>query len=156
MHHLKRDGVSSNVIVDAMSAIRTPLSWASKRGLMDETFSLSGIVHPKEHFRKRGILSRSEVAKVVALPTVEEIVPRPRLKGGLKHESTTPIDLRMKAIVLLSELAAMRPGEIRALRWRCVDFDKKLISIEENYTYLDNFKAPKRESSSVGHRTERF
>jgi integrase len=55
----------------------------------------------------------------------------------------------MKAIVLLSELAAMRRGEIRALRWRCVDLEKKLISIEENYTDADGFKAPKRESSGV-------
>ena len=55
----------------------------------------------------------------------------------------------MKAIVLLSELAAMRRGEIRALRWRCVDFDKRLITIEENYTDLDGFKPPKRESSGV-------
>jgi integrase len=149
MHHLKRAGVLPNVIVDAMSAIRTPLSWASKRGLMDEAFSLSGIVHPKEHYRKRGILSRAEVAKIVALPTVDEVVPRPRLKGGQKNKSAAPIDLRMKAIVLLSELAAMRRGEIRALRWRCVDFGKRLITIEENYTDLDGFKPPKRESSGV-------
>ena len=111
--------------------------------------AISGIVRPKEHFRKRGILSRSEVARIVALPTVDEIVPRPRLKGGLKNENTPPIDLRMKAVVLLSELAAMRRGEIRALRWRCVDFDKRLLSIEENYIDLDGFKAPKRESSGI-------
>ena len=85
----------------------------------------------------------------MALPTVEEVVPRPRLKNKEKNTSPAPIDLRMKAIVLLSELAAMRRGEIRALRWRCVDLEKKLISIEENYTDADGFKAPKRESSGV-------
>ncbi len=149
MHHLKRSGVRSNVVVVAMNAVRTPLSWATKRGLVEEAFSLSGIVRPKTHFSKRGILSRTEVAKIVALPIVDEVIPRPRLKGGLKNEGTAPIDLRMKAIVLLSELAAMRRGEIRALRWRCVDFDRKLISIEENYTDADGFKAPKRESSGI-------
>jgi integrase len=149
MHHLKREGVRPNVIVDALAAIRTPLSWAARRNLLDEPFSMSAIVRPKEHHEKRGILSRTEVAKIAALPTVEEVVPRPRLKDKKKNESPAPIDLRMKAIVLLSELAAMRRGEIRALRWRCVDFEKKLLSIEENYTDADGFKAPKRESYGV-------
>jgi Site-specific recombinase XerD len=149
MHHLKREGVKPNVIVDALAAIRTPISWAAKRNLLDEPFSMSAIVRPKEHHEKRGILSRTEVAKIAALPTVDEVIPRPRLKDKKKNESPAPIDLRMKAIVLLSELAAMRRGEIRALRWRCVDFEKKLISIEENYTDADGFKAPKRESYGV-------
>ncbi len=47
MHHLKREGMSANVIVDAMNAVRTPLSWAGKRGLIDEPFSLSGIFAPR-------------------------------------------------------------------------------------------------------------
>jgi integrase len=149
MHHLKREGVRPNVIVDAIAAIRTPLSWASKRNLLDEPFSMSAIVRPKEHHEKRGILSRTEVARITALPTVDEIVPRPRLKDKKKNESPAPIDLRMKAVVLLSELAAMRRGEIRALRWRCVDFEKKLISIEENFTDADGLKAPKRESYGI-------
>jgi integrase len=149
MHHLKREGVKPNVIVDALAAIRTPISWATKRNLLDEPFSMSAIVRPKEHHEKRGILSRTEVAKIAALPTVDEVFPRSRLKDKKKNESPAPIDLRMKAIVLLSELAAMRRGEIRALRWRCVDFEKKLISIEENYTDADGFKAPKRESYGI-------
>ncbi len=116
MHNLKCLGLRSNVIVDVLGAIRTPLSWTAKRNLLDEPFSLSGIVRPKEHHEKRGILSRAEVAKIVALPTVDEIIPRPRLKHGEKNTGVAPIDLRQKAVVLLSELAAMRRGEIRALR----------------------------------------
>jgi integrase len=146
MHHLKREGVRPTVIVDALAAIRTPLSWAAKRNLLDEPFSMAAIVRPKEHHKKRGILSRADVAKIIALPTVETVVPRPRLKDRKKNESPAPIDLRQKAVVLLSELAAMRRGEIRALRWRCVDFEKKLISIEENFVDSDGFKEPKRES----------
>jgi integrase len=146
MHNLKRQGFRPNVIVDVLGAIRTPLSWAVKRNLLDEPFSLSGIVRPKEHHEKRGILSRAEVAKIIALPTVDSVVPRPRLKHGDKNEGTAPIDLRQKAVVLLSELAAMRRGEIRALRWRCVNFDQKVISIEENFIDSDGFKEPKRES----------
>ncbi|HET6454322.1 MAG TPA: tyrosine-type recombinase/integrase [Armatimonadota bacterium] len=149
MHHLKRAGVKSNVLIKALAAIRTPLSWAAKRKLLDQPFSLTAIVRPKEHHEKRGILSRAEVARIVALPALENIVPRPRLKGGNKNESPAPIDLRQKAVVLLSELAAMRRGEIRALRWRCVDFDRKLISIEGNFIDSDGFKEPKRESFGV-------
>jgi integrase len=149
MHHLKREGVRPNVIVDALAAIRTPLSWAIKRNLLDEPFSMAAIVRPKEHHEKRGILSRTEVAKIVALPAVDAVVPRPRLKDGMKNKSPAPIDLRQKAVVLLSELAAMRRGEIRALKWRCVDFEKKLISIEENFVDSDGLKEPKRESFGI-------
>ena len=77
------------------------------------------------------------------------MAPRPRLKGGEHHDGTAPIDLRMKAVVLLSELAALRRGEIRALRWQCVDFDKRSIHIMENFIDSDGLKAPKRESFGV-------
>jgi len=73
MHHLKRAGVSANVIVDAMSALRTPLSWANKRNLLDEPFTMAAIVRPKEHHKKRGILSHTEVARIVALPLCERL-----------------------------------------------------------------------------------
>jgi integrase len=149
MHNLKRQGLRPNVIVDVLGAIRTPLSWAVKRNLLDEPFSLAGIIRPKEHHEKRGILSRTEVAKIIALPTVDSVVPRPRPKKGEKNEGTAPIDLRQKAVVLLSELAALRRGEIRALRWHCVDLDNKLITVEANFIDSDGFKEPKRESYGV-------
>jgi integrase len=122
IYHLKRN-LSNNVVVDVMAAARTPISWAKKRKLMDEPPDWTAIVKPKEHHRKRGILTRSEVAKIVVLPTMDIVKPRPRLKKGEKHEGPAPIDIRMKAIVLLSELAAMRRGEIRALRWGNIHFD---------------------------------
>jgi integrase len=148
MHHLKRN-VSNNVVVDVMSAARTPLSWAKKRNLMDDPPDWAALVKPKEHHKKRGILTRTEVAKIIALPTLDMIKPRPRLKNGKKNEGPAPIDIRMKAIVLLSELAALRRGEIRALRWQSVHFNTKLIDIMENYTDMDGIKGPKLESIGV-------
>jgi integrase len=145
MHHLKRS-VSNNVVVEALSAIRTPLSWAKKRNFIDEPLDLSAIVKPKEHHQKRGILSRTEVARLVALPAQDFMKARPRLKDGKKQEGTAPIDIRMKAIVLLSEFTAMRRGEIRALRWKNVDFEHKYIHVLENFTDEDGIKGPKRES----------
>jgi integrase len=117
--------------------------------MIEEPFETSAIVKPKENHSKRGILSRSEVAKIVKLPVPDVMKARPRLKDGKKNEGPIPIDIRMKAVVLLSELAAMRRGEIRALRWRSVDFNEKRIAVVENYVYLDGIKTPKRESFGV-------
>jgi integrase len=149
MRHLKRTIQNNNLIVDALNAVKTPLSWAKKRNMIEEPFEMSAILKPKEHHQKRGILSREEVAQIVALPVLDIMKPRPRLKDGKKNEGPTPIDIRMKTVVLLSELAAMRRGEIRALRWRNVDFDNKRIAIVENFVEMDGIKEPKRESAGI-------
>jgi integrase len=148
MRHLKRTIQNSNLIVDAFTATKTPLSWAKKRNMLEEPFESSAIVKPKEHHKKRGILSRDEVDKIAKLQVLDIMKPRSRLKDGKKNDGPTPIDIRMKAVVLLSELAAMRRGEIRALRWRNVDFKSKQIAIIENYVNLDGIKTPK--MGSVG------
>jgi len=149
MRYLKQTVNNNNLIVDALVAIKTPFSWAKKRNMIEEPFEMSAIVKPKETYRKRGILSRNEVAKIVELFVLDEIKPRPRLKGGKKNEGTPPVDIRMKAIVLLSELAAMRRGEIRALRWKNVDFVTNNITVVENYVELDGIKSPKKESIGI-------
>jgi integrase len=149
MRHLKRTIQNNNTIVDAFTATKTPLSWAKKRNMIDEPFEISAILKPKEHHNKRGILSRNEVREIVKLPVLDVMKARPRLKDGKKNEDPAPIDIRMKAVVLLSELAAMRRGEIRALRWQNVDFNNKRIAIVENYVELDGLKTPKRESFGI-------
>jgi integrase len=149
MQHLKRILKSNNLVVDALASIKTPITWAKKRNMIEEPFDTSAIVKPKEHYRKRGILTREEVAKLIELPVLDIMKPRPRLKGGKKNEEPTPIDIRMKTIVLLSELTAMRRGEIRALRWRNVDFENKRISVLENYVYMDGLKKPKQDSVGI-------
>jgi integrase len=149
MRHLKRTFQNNNLIVDVLNAVKTPLSWAKKRNMIEEPFETSAIIKPKEHHQKRGILSREEVAKIVALPVLDVMKSRPRLKGGKKNEGPAPIDMRMKTVVLLSELAAMRRGEIRALRWRNVDFHTKRIAVVENYVEQDGLKEPKRDSAGI-------
>jgi integrase len=49
----------------------------------------------------------------------------------------------MKAAVLLSELAGLRRGEIRGLRWRAVDLEDRVIHVEENIVPNDAPKGPK-------------
>jgi integrase len=55
----------------------------------------------------------------------------------------TPRDPRQKAVALLGCLAGMRRGEMRALAWHSVDFDKHEINVENNYTDADGFHVPK-------------
>jgi len=143
---LRISGVSPNVIVDAMNAIRTPLSWARKRNLLEIPFTFEGIERPKESYRKRGILSRDELGRIVALPCIEHLTPRPRLAGGQKNQGLPPIDLRMKTAIMLSEFAALRLGEIRGLLWRNVDWERELLHIEENVVRNDGRKEPKADS----------
>ena len=148
MRHLKRN-LPKNKVVNVLIAAQTPFSWAKKRKLMDDPPDWSALLKPKKQYRKRGILTRNEVEKIVALPTLDIMKPRPRLKNGKKNEGTAPIDIRIKAVVLLSELAAMRRGEIRALRWGKVDFETRLITIDENYTESDGFTKPKKDSDGI-------
>lgn len=144
--HLRKVGISGNVIGDCLNAIRTPLSWAMNRNLVAEKFSFKGIDRPKETHRTRGILSRDELAAIIALDVVDTITPRPRLKKGEKHAIPGAVDLRVKVGVLLAHLAAMRAGEIRGLKWSSIDFENKRIQIERNYVEGDGEKDPKKDS----------
>lgn len=146
VRHLRKSGFPGNVANDALDAIRTPLSWAMKRGFVDEPFSFGSIIRPKETNRKRGILTHKELLDLINLDVSETVTPRPRLKKGEKHVTPGPVDLRIKAAVLLGHLCALRAGEVRALKWKMIDFDHKRIHIVENYVDGDGKKAPKRGS----------
>lgn len=143
----KSSRVSGNIANDALDAIRTPLSWAMKRSLVDEPFSFGSIIRPKETYRKRGILTREELLDLINLDVAETVKPRPRLKKGEKHATPGPVDLRIKASVLLGHLCGLRAGEVRALKWRMIDFSHKRIEISENYVEGDGEKKPKAGSS---------
>ncbi len=147
IRHLRAKGISGNIVADCLNAIRTPLSWAMKRNLIAEPFSFSGIVKPKETYRTRGVLSRDEVAALIALEVADTVTPRPRLKKGEKHTTPGAVDLRVKVGILLAHLAAMRAGEIRGLKWASIDFENNRIQIERNFVEGDGEKAPKRDSS---------
>lgn len=144
--HLRANGLSGNLIGDCLNAIRTPLSWAMNRNLITEKFNFKGINRPKETHRERGVLSRDEVAAIIALEVSNTIVPRPRLRKGEVHKFPGAVDIRVKVGVLLAHLAAMRAGEIRGLKWSSIDFDNNRIQIERNFVEGDGEKAPKRDS----------
>ncbi len=145
--YLRKIGLSGNLVGDCLNAIQTPLSWAMKRGLVDAVFNFSAIERPKETYRQRGILTRQEIIALANLKVEETITPRPRLKKGEKHSLPGAIDLRIKAGALLSNLTALRAGEIRGLHWSAIDWEKKKIHIERNFVEGDGEKAPKRNST---------
>lgn len=147
IRHLRKIGLSGNLVGDCLNAIRTPLSWAMKRGLVDAPFNFSAIERPKETYRKRGILTRQEIIALSNLKVDETITPRPRLKKGEKHSLPGAIDLRIKAGALLSNLTALRAGEIRGLHWSSIDWENKTILIERNFVEGDGEKTPKRDST---------
>lgn len=147
VRHLRKLGLSGNLVGDCLNAIRTPLSWAMKRGLVDAPFNFSAIERPKETYRKRGILTRQEIIALSNLKVDETITPRPRLKKGERHSLPGAIDLRIKAGALLSNLTALRAGEIRGLHWSSIDWENKTILIERNFVEGDGEKTPKRDST---------
>jgi integrase len=153
--YLRNKGVPANTRNVALDSLRSPISWAQKRGLIDSPFSFSAIDRPKTTFRKRGVLSADEVGALVALPVEPvweskeaknihvDVHPRPRLAKGEKNEGPALLDLRQKAALLLSELAGLRRGEIRALTWGAVDLDRGRIEVVDNYVPVDGAKKPK-------------
>ncbi len=146
LRYIRKSGISGNLANDALDAIRTPLSWAMKRGLVDSPFSFGSIVRPKEVTRKRGILTRDELLALIDLNVEETITLRPRLKKGEKHQDPGPVDIRIKVGALLGHLCGMRAGEIRALRWKSINLNTKRIEVSDNFVEGDGQKAPKRGS----------
>lgn len=155
---LREQGASRHVINRTLDAMRTPVSWGSARGIC-KPVHFRGLVLPAQSKRERGILSDAEVARILALPTSPlwrdrergelhvEVKPRPRLRRGETHADPEPVDLRMKAYVLLGLYAGLRRGEERGLRWESVDFEHHEFIIKDNYQDGEGLKEPKLGSS---------
>ena len=73
----------------------------------------------------------------------------PKEKGILSQKEITALinaaddDPRVTAAVLLATFCGMRRGEVRGLKWKDIDFDKKLINIIHNYIDEDGEKGCK-------------
>ena len=105
----------------ALNGIRVALRWAFAQGYIsnDPTLSFKYIAYrPQE----KGALSSSEMRLI---------------------ESLEWPDLRQKAALLFGFSCGLRCGEIRALRWRHIDFETNTIKVIENYTDDDGLKEPK-------------
>jgi integrase len=56
--------------------------------------------------------------------------------------------LQRRCFVLLALFCGMRMGEICALRWRFIDFEKGIISIRHSYSRINGLKDPKTAAGS--------
>jgi integrase len=116
-----RSSASRKGINHALNGIRVALRWAFAHGYIsnDPTLSFKYIAYkPKE----KGALNSSEMKLV---------------------ESLEWPDPRQKAAMVLGFSCSLRRGEIRALRWKHVDFEANVIKVIENYTDDDGIKEPK-------------
>jgi integrase len=105
----------------AFQAVTVPLAHAFATGLVGQDLT-SRLEKPSYELRPLGALTLPEIKKIIDL---------------------TPRDPRQKAVMLLGCLAGLRRGEMRALVWRSVDFEKHEINVENNFTDVDGFHAPK-------------
>lgn len=125
--HLKKQGVTVRPINRVIQFLKTYLSWAYSRDYI--TADIAGkIQKEKEPKSTRGFLTPDEIIKL----------------AGLEWS-----DLRIKAAVALGLFAGLRRGEVLALQWGDIDFDKNTIDVRRNFVgeFDANgnaiFKAPK-------------
>ncbi len=105
----------------AFQTVTVPLAHAFSIGLVGQDLTRR-LEKPTYTLNPLGALSIQEIKKVIEL---------------------TPKDPRQKAVMLLGCLAGLRRGEMRALAWRSVDFEKHEINVHSNFTDADGFHAPK-------------
>ena len=105
----------------ALNGIRVCLRRAFFQGVVpnDPTISFKYISYKPQ---EKGALTREEMAKI---------------------ESLEWSDLRQKAALVLSFSCGLRRGEVRALKWKHVDLDRKIMHVAENFTDDDGLKEPK-------------
>jgi integrase len=105
----------------ALNGMRVALRWAFTQGYIsvDPTLSFKYISYKAQ---EKGALSSLEMRQV---------------------ESLEWPDLRQKAAIVLGFSCGLRRGEIRALKWKHIDFENNVIKVTENYTDDDGLKEPK-------------
>lgn len=152
--------ICSRFVIDGIiNTLRAPITWLAARGAMNPV-SFKGITLPEKKPRERGLLTISELERIIGLETAPmwyteetripriDTKPRPRLKGKDKNEGDPPaIGFREKLAILLGALTGARLGEIRALRWQDVDIESGIIEINHTFSDEDGFlKDPKARS----------
>jgi integrase len=116
-----KSNASRKGINHALNGIRVALRWAFHQGYIpsDPTLSFKYIAY-KPH--EKGALTIAEMGEVEAIEWP---------------------DLRQKAALVLGFSCGLRRGEIRALRWRHIDFEANILRISENFTDDDGLVQPK-------------
>ena len=107
----KKEGLSSSLVNNTRGSISTALDWAEATDLIEVNPMLS-IDKVKEDKKEKQIFTKDEINKLFR---------------------TTWSDLRVKCIVMLAATTGARIGELTALRWKNIHFDKSYIDYVEQY-----------------------
>ncbi|MFZ2635463.1 MAG: tyrosine-type recombinase/integrase [Rectinemataceae bacterium] len=122
---------SDNIIHTILKQTLIPAtSWAQRQGIIDAKFDSKDIAIPVATYNPRGILTISEVDKIIQYSPIGKTERQVRLAALLGHH------------------CGLRRGEIRGLRWLNVHFPERYIFICENYVRYDGMKAPKTKKSN--------
>jgi integrase len=82
----------------------------------------------------------------VRLPTLNIQQERIALTSGQLRQLVAELEEPYKSMVLIATLTGLRRGELFALRWGVLDFERKLIRVRES-VYEGHFGTPKTRSS---------
>jgi integrase len=107
----KNEGLSSSLVNNTRGSISTALDWAEATDLIEVNPMLS-IDKVKEEKKEKQIFTKDEINRL--------------------FRATWP-DLRVKCIILLAATTGARIGELTALRWKNIHFDKSYIDYVEQY-----------------------
>jgi len=131
---LRRQGYGASTIHGAVHVLSASLSSAVDLGILAE--------NPCE--RTRRPTTRRKPVKVWTLADVQKVLA---WLGGTADSPTSPLHgvaadslLRADASVMLYALyrlaltTGMRPGELRALQWRDIDFERSIVTISRSMT----------------------
>ena len=118
-------GLSGSRINHVVQGMRVAIKDAVSREQLDRD-PFRGVGKAAETPREKGVLTRGEVAELIAAPVGD---PRHRLA------------------VLLGTLCGMRMGEVRGLRWE--NIEEGLIRIRDNWIDGEGRKAPKCKGGAI-------
>lgn len=131
--------LSNGTIGLAMTALSRMVGYAVRRG-----YAARNVV--PDAVRELGTLPVSPIKtfSLVELQTVVREIEQRR--PGMAHRTQA----MLRAVVFLGAMCGLRKGEILALRWRAINFDRNMIEVEHSLTNRDALKDPK---TAAGKRT---
>ena len=116
-----------------LATLRVMLFHAISCGwLATNPFFKARVISTKNEVARDRILSRDEIARLLAACTGEHNVPYKRKWKGKVQELSMKREfnnIHLRAMIILSIDAGLRRGEILKLRWKDIDFERKRLTI---------------------------
>lgn len=126
--HLKKQGLTPRTINRIIGYLAAAIREAARRGYAKDLPSKI-IKKETENLRKRESLTADEIRRVLSMPPCRDR------------------DVRYKPYIITAICSGMRKGELRALQWKDIDFNKNVIHVRRSYTDEGGLTRPKTEKS---------